>query len=155
MREVWVCPGNRRRLNKTLQLALGFLLVPECFSIAIQLLCFDSIWQQGEHFLCAPSLGSTAGSRPSLPVSKQVSCYLSLWISSCEHDPVMGTELPNWVCMFQIQRDILINTVNTGISLSAGQAWNWLPWQQMQLSAPVVISGTAQQLWKQVRACLV
>lgn len=140
MREVWVCPGNRRWLNKALQPALGFLLVPECFSIAIQMLCFDSVWQQCEHLLCAPSLGSIAGSRPSLPVSRQVSCYLSLWISSWEHDPVVGTELLNRVCVLQLQRDILINTANTGIALSAGQAWNSLPWQQMRLSAPVIIN---------------
>lgn len=99
MRGVWVCPENRRKLNKSLQPALGFLLVPECFSFVIQLLCFDSIWQQCEYFLSAPSLGCTAGSRPSLPVSRWVSCYLSLWISSWEHDPVVGTELLSRVCV--------------------------------------------------------
>lgn len=140
MRGVWVCPENRRKLNKSLQPALGFLLVPECFSFVIQLLCFDSIWQQCEYFLSAPSLGCTAGSRPSLPVSRWVSCYLSLWISSWEHDPVVGTELLSRVCVFQLQRDILINTANTGIALSAGQAWSWLPWQQLQLSASVIIN---------------
>lgn len=140
MREAWVCPGNRRRLDKALQLLLDFLLFPEYFNFAIQLLCFDSIWQQCEHFLCSPSLGCTAGSRPSLPFSRQVSCYLNLWISSCEHDPVEGTELLSRVCVFQLQRDILTNTANIGIALSAGQAWSWLPWQQMQLSAYVIIN---------------
>lgn len=71
-------PRKQEKADKVLQLVLCFLLVPDCLGIAVDFFGFVSNGQQCQCFLCAPSLGSTAGNRTSLPVSRQVNCFLIL-----------------------------------------------------------------------------
>lgn len=94
-----IAEGWTRRCSPCLVFS-WFLTASVLLLICSFLTAFDS---SVSIFCVLPQLGSTAGNRTSLPVSRQVNCYLILRISSCEQDTIKGTELLNWLCVPHLQ----------------------------------------------------